>query len=80
MEVCWVRIVWPSRPSASSPEPLTLANSDLIAGVLEVVVILWEGGREKLATPKHRTLRSKLESVMTKSLPMFFNTLTVSSG
>ena len=43
-------------------------------------MVLWEGVRQRLGTPKHRTLRSKLESTVAESLPLLFNALTVSSG
>ena len=62
------------------PDSLSLTDRDVIAGVLEVLVVLWEGVRQRLGTPKHKILRSKLESTVAESLPLLFNALTVSSG
>ena len=63
--------------SPSLPDPLTVDNRELLAGLLEVIVVLWEGVRERITTPKQRLLQSKLESNMAESLPTFFNALPV---
>ena len=66
--------VWLSVP----PGPLSLADTDVIGGLLEVMVILWEGAKERLNSPSNRSIRSKLEAQVAQTLPLFFNTLTVS--
>ena len=62
-------------PPSLSPEPPSLSDRDLLAGALEVVVILWEGQRETLEG--HERLHSRLVSSVAGSLPLLFNTLTV---
>ena len=67
-----------TRPSPSpTSDPPSLSDRDLLAGALEVIVILWEGLKETLDSPQHERLRSRLVSSVTESLLLLFNSLTV---
>jgi hypothetical protein len=63
---------------SQSQEPLSLADSDLMCGLLEVMVVLWEVAKDRLDKPTNQKIRKKLWNKMTKSLPLFFDIFTVS--
>ena len=58
--------------------PLSLSDSDLMCGLLEVMVILWEVAKDQLAKPKHQKVQKNLLSKVALSLPTLFKTFTVS--
>lgn len=63
---------------SQSQGPLDLADSDLMCGLLEVMAVLWEVAKDRLDKPTHQKVRKKLWNKMAKSLPLFFDTFTVS--
>ena len=49
-----------------------------MTGLLETMVVLWEGARDRLDKPTNRTLRSKLVGRVAEKLPLLFDTFKVS--
>ncbi len=72
----------PGRPqddeSALEEPPLSLSDSDLMCGLLEVMVILWEVAKDRLGRPTHQKVNKNLLAKMAQSLPVLFNAFTVS--
>ena len=63
---------------SESQEPPSLEDSDLMCGLLEVMVVLWEGAKDRLDKPTNQKLRKRLWNKMVKSLPVLFDNFTVS--
>lgn len=61
-----------------SEEPLSLVDSDLMSGLLEVMAVLWEVAKDKLDKPAHQKLKRKLVTRMAQHLPLLFDNFTVS--
>ena len=49
-----------------------------MTGLLETIVVLWEGAKDRLDKPTNRTLRSKLVGRVAEKLPLLFDTFKVS--
>lgn len=64
--------------SSMSEEPLSLVDSDLTSGLLEVMAVLWEVAKDKLDKPAHHKLKKKLVTRMAQHLPLLFDNFTVS--
>ena len=55
-----------------------LRNKTIITGLLETMVILWEGSRENLQQSKAKALRGRLVEAVGRSLPILFDQFKVS--
>lgn len=66
--------VFPYLPDCS---PLTLEDSELMTGLLETIVVLWEGVRESVDKPGSKHLKKKLITTISGSLPLLFDTFKV---
>lgn len=60
-------------------ESLSLSDTDILCGLLETMVILWESARDKLNKSGNKAIRNKLYSKVAENLPLFFNTFKVNS-
>ena len=58
---------------------LSLEDGDLLTGLLETIVVLWEGVRERMEKPGNKQLKKKLTSTMAASMPLLFDTFKVTS-
>lgn len=61
----------------SAPEALSLQDSELITGLLETMVVLWEGAREQLDKRTNRAIHNKLVGRVAETLPLLFDTFKV---
>lgn len=61
-------------------DSLGLSDTDLLCGLLETMVVLWEGARDRLNKPSNKVIRNKLSSKVADNLPLFFNTFKVCSN
>ena len=52
---------------------MKLRNKTIITGLLETMVILWEGSRENLQQSKAKALRGRLVEAVGRSLPILFD-------
>lgn len=59
-------------------DPLSLSDSDLMCGLLEVMAVMWEVVKDTLEKPAHRKVKKNLVTKMEQNLPVLFNTFTVS--
>ena len=50
-----------------------------MTGLLETIVVLWEGVRERIDKPANKQLKKKLVSTIATSMPQLFDTFKVSS-
>lgn len=57
--------------------PLTLEDSELMTGLLETIVVLWEGIRESIDKSGNKQLKKKLITTISGSLPLLFDTFKV---
>eukprot|EP00731_Ephydatia_muelleri_P012778 Em0007g88a len=57
---------------------MKLRNKTIITGLLETMVILWEGSRENLQQSKAKALRGRLVEAVGRSLPILFDQFKVS--
>lgn len=64
---------------ADCSSSLSLDDSDLLTGLLETIVVLWEGVRERIEKPGNKQLKKKLTSTMAASMPLLFDTFKVTS-
>ena len=46
-------------------------------GLLETMVVLWEGAKERLNRPANKTVREKLVKKISESLSLLFDTFKV---
>ncbi len=58
-------------------DPLSLSDSELVCGLLEVMVVMWEVVKDSLDHKAHQKAKKKLMSSMDENLPILFNTFTV---
>ena len=56
---------------------LSLDDRDLLTGLLETIVVLWEGVRERIEKPGNKQLKKKLTSTFAASMPLLFDTFKV---
>ena len=56
---------------------LSLQDTDLMQGLLETMVVLWEGAKERLNRPANKTVREKLVKKISESLSLLFDTFKV---
>lgn len=56
---------------------LKLKDKTIITGLLETMVILWEGSRENLQQSKAKALRGRLVETVGRSLPILFDQFKV---
>ncbi len=54
-----------------------MEDGDLLLGLLETMVVLWEGARESLAKPSNKAVRAKLVGKISESLPALFDAFKV---
>lgn len=54
-----------------------MEDGDILLGLLETMVVLWEGAREKLESPSNKAIRAKLVGKISESLPALFNAFKV---
>ena len=62
-----------------SSSPLSLEDSELVTGLLETTVVLWEGVRERMEKPGNKQLKKKLISTFSASMPLLFDTFKVTT-
>ena len=63
--------------SPDSSSPLSLDDSELLTGLLETIVVLWEAVRERIDKPGNKQLKKKLVTTISSSLPQLFDTFKV---
>ncbi|XP_033625419.1 condensin-2 complex subunit G2-like [Asterias rubens] len=52
-------------------ETLTIQDTDVMEGMLEIIAVLWTGISDQLAKPENQTTKKKLVSRFSKALPEF---------
>lgn len=57
-----------------------LRNKAILTGLLETLVVLWEGSREALQQTKAKALRGQLVEAVGRSLPVLFDRFKVRRG
>ena len=62
-----------------SSSPLSLEDSELVTGLLETTVVLWEGVRERMEKPGNKQLKKKLITTFAASMPLLFDTFKVTT-
>ena len=56
---------------------LSLDDNDLLTGLLETIVVLWEGVRERIEKPGNKQFKKKLTTTFAASMPLLFDTFKV---
>ena len=75
MSVCLSVCLAVRRPGGA--DVLSLRDADLMRGLLETMVVLWEGAKERLNRPANKAVRDKLVRKISESLPLLFDTFKV---
>ncbi|XP_064397126.1 condensin-2 complex subunit G2-like isoform X2 [Halichondria panicea] len=62
------------KPDRAPEESLCVSDGSVMCGLIETMVILWEGVRDKLDQRGNKGVKKRLEGRVTKCLPTLFNT------
>ena len=76
---CWSGVEEGDHSVSQEELGMKLRNKTIITGLLETMVILWEGSRENLQQSKAKALRGRLVEAMGRSLPILFDRFKVSA-
>ena len=76
---CWSGAAEGDHSVSQEELGMKLRNQTIITGLLETMVILWEGSRENLQQSKAKALRGSLVEAVGRSLPILFDRFKVSA-
>ncbi|XP_065883679.1 condensin-2 complex subunit G2-like [Dysidea avara] len=57
-------------------EMVTINDTSVICGLLEIIVILWYGNRQQFDKPSHKSIKNQLVSAFTTSHSLFYQSLS----